>query len=56
MRLVAFDRLRGLIMLLMAIDHASFFIARVHVTESWAAVPTEPTVTAVLTQPGWPQR
>jgi len=29
-RIGAFDRLRGLIIVLMAIDHASFFIARVH--------------------------
>jgi uncharacterized membrane protein len=38
-RFVAFDRLRGLIMILMAIDHASFFIARVHAFEAWATVP-----------------
>jgi uncharacterized membrane protein len=38
-RFLAFDRLRGLIMVLMAIDHASFFIARVHVFESWATPP-----------------
>ena len=36
-RFSAFDRLRGLIMVLMAIDHASFFIARVHAAETWAA-------------------
>ncbi len=38
-RIGAFDRLRGLIIVLMAIDHASFFIARVHPLESWAAPP-----------------
>ncbi|MEO6222131.1 MAG: hypothetical protein ABIP90_02700 [Vicinamibacterales bacterium] len=38
-RVAAFDRLRGLIMVLMAIDHASFFIARVHAAETWAAAP-----------------
>ena len=38
-RLAAFDRLRGLIIVLMAIDHASFFIARVHPLETWAAPP-----------------
>lgn len=38
-RFVAFDRLRGLIMVLMAVDHASFFVARVHAFEAWATVP-----------------
>jgi uncharacterized membrane protein len=38
-RFTAFDRLRGLIMVLMAIDHASFFIARTHASEMWAAAP-----------------
>ena len=38
-RFTAFDRLRGLIMVLMAIDHASFFIARTHAFESWAGAP-----------------
>jgi len=33
------DRLRGLIMVVMAIDHASYFIARVHPTEIWAYPP-----------------
>ncbi|WP_321472105.1 heparan-alpha-glucosaminide N-acetyltransferase domain-containing protein [uncultured Paludibaculum sp.] len=34
-RLTALDTLRGLIMVLMALDHASFFIARVHPFEYW---------------------
>lgn len=37
--MAAFDRLRGLIMVLMAVDHASFFIARVHPAETWAFPP-----------------
>jgi uncharacterized membrane protein len=38
-RYVAFDRLRGLIMVLMAIDHASFYIARTHASEDWGRLP-----------------
>lgn len=38
-RVNAFDRLRGLIMVVMAIDHASFFIARIHAAETWGAPP-----------------
>lgn len=38
-RVAAYDRLRGLIIVLMAIDHASYFIARVHPLESWATPP-----------------
>jgi uncharacterized membrane protein len=38
-RVSAFDRLRGLIIVLMAIDHASYFIARVHPLETWATPP-----------------
>lgn len=38
-RFTAFDRLRGLIMVLMAIDHASYFIARTHALEDWANSP-----------------
>jgi uncharacterized membrane protein len=41
-RFSAFDRLRGLIMIIMAIDHASFFIARVHFYEAWSTFPAEP--------------
>lgn len=35
-RLLPLDALRGLIMVLMAIDHASYFVARVHRSESWS--------------------
>ena len=35
-RYQAVDALRGLIMMLMAIDHASAFIARQHASEFWA--------------------
>jgi uncharacterized membrane protein len=38
-RVAAFDRLRGLIIVLMAVDHASYFIARVHPLEIWATPP-----------------
>jgi uncharacterized membrane protein len=42
-RLLALDAHRGLIMVLMAIDHASFFIARTHSQEFWgAALPVYP--------------
>jgi uncharacterized membrane protein len=34
-RVAALDALRGLIMLLMAVDHASYFIAKVHPGEFW---------------------
>ncbi len=34
-RLVWLDGLRGLIMVLMAIDHASYFVAKVHLGEFW---------------------
>lgn len=36
-RLLPLDALRGLIMMLMAIDHASLFIAKVHQSEFWNA-------------------
>ncbi len=36
-RLLALDAHRGLIMILMAIDHASYFIARAHSLETWGA-------------------
>jgi len=38
-RVAAFDRLRGLIIVLMAVDHASYFIARVHPLEIWSTPP-----------------
>ena len=42
-RLAALDAHRGLIMVLMAIDHASYFVARVHSREMWgAALPVYP--------------
>ena len=36
-RLISLDALRGLIIMLMAIDHASYFIARVHSAEFWGS-------------------
>jgi len=42
-RLAALDAHRGFIMVLMAIDHASYFIARVHSAEFWGiALPVYP--------------
>ena len=44
-RFVALDAHRGFIMVLMAIDHASYFIARVHSQEFWGtALPVYPNV------------
>ena len=34
-RIIEIDALRGLIMIIMAIDHASFFIRKVHFSEVW---------------------
>lgn len=34
-RLIPVDALRGLIMIFMALDHASYFVARVHTSEWW---------------------
>src|SRR5512143_1856798 len=42
-RLAGMDAHRGLIMIFMAIDHASYFIARVHSAEFWGiALPVYP--------------
>jgi uncharacterized membrane protein len=38
-RLLPLDALRGLIMVLMALDHAAYFIARVHYGEYWSSLP-----------------
>ena len=44
-RLTGLDAHRGLIMMVMAIDHASYFVARVHSLEIWgAALPSYPDV------------
>jgi uncharacterized membrane protein len=50
-RLVPLDALRGLIMILMAIDHASYFIRRWHPFETWdQPLPDYPTLAAMLTR------
>jgi uncharacterized membrane protein len=42
-RIVALDAHRGFLMVLMAIDHASYFIARIHSAEFWgSALPVYP--------------
>jgi uncharacterized membrane protein len=46
LRLAGLDAHRGLIMVLMAIDHASYFVARVHSVEFWGA--PLPVYTSVL--------
>jgi uncharacterized membrane protein len=44
-RFIALDAHRGFIMILMAIDHASYFIARVHSAEFWwTALPVYPSI------------
>jgi uncharacterized membrane protein len=35
-RLVSLDALRGLVMILMALDHSQFFVGKVHPLETWA--------------------
>lgn len=50
-RLAALDALRGLIMLFMAIDHASYFIAKVHPGEFWGVpLPSYPDGLAFFTR------
>jgi uncharacterized membrane protein len=50
-RLVALDDLRGLIMILMALDHASFFIAKTHSSEYWGtALPVYESALSFLTR------
>ncbi len=50
-RLLSLDALRGLIMILMAIDHAAFFIAKVHPGEYWGlALPRYPGIIEFLTR------
>jgi uncharacterized membrane protein len=51
-RLISLDALRGLLMVLMAVDHASFFVARMHPTgEFWGIpLPQYESVLAFLTR------
>jgi uncharacterized membrane protein len=50
-RLVSLDALRGLIIVLMAIDHASYFIAKVHLGEFWGvALPQYQGILSFLTR------
>ena len=50
-RLIPLDALRGTIMVLMAIDHASYFIRRWHPFETWdQPLPDYPNLAALLTR------
>ena len=50
-RLIPLDALRGMIMILMAIDHASYFIRRWHPFETWdQPLPDYPSLAAMLTR------
>jgi uncharacterized membrane protein len=50
-RFIPLDALRGVIMILMAIDHASYFIRRWHPFETWdQPLPNYPNLAAMLTR------
>ena len=50
-RLIPLDALRGLIMILMAIDHASYFVRHWHPFETWdQPLPDYPSLAAMLTR------
>lgn len=50
-RLLPLDALRGMIMVLMAIDHASYFVRRWHPFETWdQPLPDYPSLAAMLTR------
>ncbi len=40
-RLFQLDLLRGFVMVVMAIDHVAFFLAKRHPSEMWSVAPTE---------------
>ncbi len=50
-RLTSIDRMRGLIIALMALDHASFFVAKVHASEYWGvSLPVYPDAFSFVTR------
>jgi uncharacterized membrane protein len=50
-RLVGLDLFRGLIMVIMALDHASYFAAKIHRYEFWGlALPTYPDAVSFITR------